>query len=171
MTINSIEILVLLSVLGYRGSACHKRRSHSETWHLIHSDTTSTQGNASATKEALKQLLPLMAYPLIFFLLSLIPIAEKIYHSTSATPSYFLALFHSLATPSGGVFVSMALYIHVCVMKKDYSICYKKKTQIIPVNEDGAPVPSQARPSTTHFTIPLESTLDNAFITSKGGQP
>ena len=114
-----------------------------------------------------------MAYPLIFFLLSLIPIAEKIYHSTSATPSYFLAI--SLATPSGGVFASMALYIHVCVMKKDSS-CNKKKTQTIPVNEDGGGylhVPSQTRPSTiaTHFTIPLESTLDNAFITSKGGQP
>ena len=80
MTINSAEILVLLSVLGYRGSACHQRRSHSETWHLIHSDTTSTstQGNASATKEALKQLLPLMVYPLIFFLLSLIHCREDL---------------------------------------------------------------------------------------------
>ena len=166
MIINSAEIIIMLIVLAYR--ACSYGQSKEER-HMLNTDV---QNKMNVKKEALKKLLPLMAYPLIFFALSLIPIVEKIYHSVSRDSSYFLAFFHALATPSGGIFVSIALLIHVCTLQKTL-MCHinkYKQVQKPPVSE-GIPVPTITRACTTHYSAPAESAADSAFLINKRGGP
>lgn len=67
-------------------------------------------------KQALKQMLPLVFYPLLFLLLMLIPIISRIVSDISRYDIFPLALLHGIAYPPGGFFSGLVIIIHLCVM-------------------------------------------------------
>ena len=81
-------------------------------------------------KQALRQMLPLVFYPLIFVILMLLPsITRVISDSYSNEKSGFeLNLLHGIAYPPGGFFSGLAVIIHICVMRSQRKR-KKKKTQ------------------------------------------
>lgn len=71
-------------------------------------------------RKALRQLLPLLAYPVLFFLLMLIPFAHRIYDAAAHGISYPLTLAHAVANPCWGLLSGLALIAHI------FSVYYHK---------------------------------------------
>ena len=76
--------------------------------------------------EALKQLLPLLAYPIIYFTLLLFALTNRIYMVASDSKEEWLVMVHGATQASMGMFSALALAVHICVIKKKKK--KKKKT-------------------------------------------
>ena len=79
-------------------------------------------------KKAIKELLPLLAYPVLFYILALFPLINRVYSAISYNASFGWALAHSFTESSWGFFSSWALIIHIIVMRQ---LKKKKQLQVI----------------------------------------
>ena len=71
-------------------------------------------------KTALKQLLPLLAYPIVFYMLVLLPLVDRIYGAISSHSSYNLAMAHLVTNGLLGFFSGLALLVHVTFLRKSH---------------------------------------------------
>ena len=69
-------------------------------------------------KTALKQLLPLLAYPIVFYMLVFFPTVDRMYGAISSHSSYNLAMVHSVTNGLLGFFSGLALLVHVIFLQK-----------------------------------------------------
>ena len=95
-----VAIVTMLSVQLYRA----RYSMYDEKTPLLHRDRR---------KKMIKQLLPLLAYPIIYLLILLFPLSNRIYAAVATNTSLFYLVFHA-----GGVFLSMALVVHLCSVRK-----------------------------------------------------
>ena len=68
-------------------------------------------------KEALKELLPLLVYPAIFYCISLLPLVHRIYDAVTPYMSFKLSLAHAITISTMGLFSSSVLILHVIIVK------------------------------------------------------
>jgi len=68
-------------------------------------------------RAALKEVLPLMAYPIIFHTTILIALADRA-HTDLKNESFGLGLVHTIVTPSWGWLAAVTLLIHLHVLRK-----------------------------------------------------
>ena len=155
LTLTVIFVLIILIVLAQR--AYTLKNSENECLIKNHEH--------HQNKKAIKELLPLLAYPVIFYVLSLIPIINRVYSAISSNASFGFALVHALSEASWGFFSSWALVIHIVLAKR----LKKKRVQIKEhpneVVDNGTiiyttytEVSTNAR---TKYSIPAESDIDN----------
>lgn len=72
-------------------------------------------------RNLLKKLLPLVAYPLVFLLLIMFPLTNRIYGGIEKKISFPLFMLHAAVEPFWGLFVGVAIIVHIAVIE------YKKK--------------------------------------------
>ena len=117
-------------------------------------------------KKAMKELLPLLAYPVIFYILALFSLINRVYSAISSNASFELALVHSITTSLWGFCSSWALIIHILVMR----LLKKRRVQlkqlpITAVPNIGVMYTTYTEGSTnawTKYSMPSESDIDNA---------
>ena len=68
-------------------------------------------------KEALKELLPLLAYPFIFVCVYLFPLVNQLYDAVTPTTSFKLVLAHVTTISTMGLFSSAVLIFHIMFVK------------------------------------------------------
>ena len=70
-------------------------------------------------KKTLKELLPLLAYSVVFYCISFVPFAIRInaYHKDSPPDNIRVLILHALATSSFGLFSSLILVTHIAVVQ------------------------------------------------------
>ena len=155
MTVTVVAVFIIIIVLAKRAYA----HNSSENECLYESNQN---------KKAIKELLPLLAYPVIFYVLSLFPIIDRIYSATSINNNVGWAVAHGLSEGLWGFCSSWALIIHILVMRQlkakkrvEMKEClvstkrYKVKGVIYTKYTDGS---TNAR---TKYSIPAESDIDN----------
>ena len=96
-----ISFMIIPVVIACR--ACRKRQD----------DEAALLGSEEKQVKAIKRLLPLLAYPLMFLLLAIFPLVNRIFSPTSQYASYRLALAHAITEPSWGIFTSIAILMHI----------------------------------------------------------
>jgi len=67
---------------------------------------------------ALKETLPLIAYPVTFHILCCFGFADRIEMAITNSPLYGLWLLHAIAVSSPGVFASLFVVMHMCILRK-----------------------------------------------------
>ena len=72
-----------------------------------------TNTNEDANKTAVKELLPLLAYPVIFFVLALFPLINRLYGAISPHNSFGLMLAHAITEALWGSCSALVLIGHV----------------------------------------------------------
>ena len=77
-----------------------------------------TNTNEDANKEDVKKLLPLLAYPVIFFVLALFPLINRLYGAISPHNSFGLMLTHAVTEGLWGSCSALVLIGHVA-----YVVC------------------------------------------------
>ena len=72
-------------------------------------------------KTALIQLLPLLAYPIVFYMLIFFPFIDRIYGAISSHDNYNLVMVHTVTNGLVGFFSRLALLVHVTFLRKPYN--------------------------------------------------
>ena len=162
LTLSVVAVFIILIVLTQRAYT-HK---NSENEYLIE------KHERNQNKKAMKEILPLLVYPVIFYVLWLFPLINRIYTAISPNASFGWAVAHASCESSWGFFASWALIIHILVMRQ---LKKKKHTQIKEfVNPTNTVADTGNDICTTYtlvstnarskFTIPTESDIDNEYI-------
>ena len=107
--IDLILIIVTIGVLLYR-SYCRPVKKTAEYDPLL-------ERQAKGQKKAFKEILPLMLYPIIFMILFLPSLIQRIYGAIVPETEYFLFVLHAATGSSWGIFVGVIVMIHVFILK------------------------------------------------------
>eukprot|EP00731_Ephydatia_muelleri_P021326 Em0013g1053a len=114
-------------------------------------------------QEAIKQMLPLVAYPMLFLLLLLPGFANRVYGATPNQPSVGLTYFSTVSIALWGFVGGAALSLHIMIMRYSQRAAKHKTNAAISYGTAEAVVMS-SRPaactSGTHFVLPSESDFD-----------
>ena len=158
LTITVVAVFIILIVLAQRAYT-HKNQE---------SECLIENHERNQNKKAIKELLPLLAYPVIFYVLSLFPLIDRIHSAISYNVSFGWALGHALCQASWGFFSSWALIIHILVMrklKKKHCVQFKEQP-ITSVADIGNVIYTTYTEGSTNartmYSIPSESDIDNA---------
>ena len=115
--------------------------------------------NENQYVKVIKQLLPLLAYPIIYSLFFIFASVNRLYGAASDTNSYSLALVHGVLYSSNGVFVALALMVHVGMIKcKTKATPPQSRDKGYSTFEGVTPYTSGAA---TKFSLPYESEIDD----------
>ena len=149
LTVCLLAVIVIAVVLCRRAYLSHKKESKP----LI---------KENPNKTALKELLPLLAYPIIFYLLSLFPLANRLHGAISPVGSYHLITLYiaMISEALWGFFSSLALLIHVLLLRKLHFQQGNMQTNKNERECDTVIYTKHTTASTaaiSHFTIPRES--------------
>ena len=77
--------------------------------------------NENANKTAVKELLPLLLYPIIFFFFALCPLIDRLYGAISSHDNFGLMMAHAITEALWGALSAVVLYGHVA-----YVVCKRK---------------------------------------------
>ena len=139
-----IAVVIMFAVMVYR--AHQSKHSTAEGQPLIDDRNQKVQ--------VLKQLLPLLSYPIIYFLLLLFPLTNRIYMAISKSKDSELLKAHGATQASMGTFAALALVIHICVVKSKKLDKNSKEEDHLSTFAGVTPYSSGA---VTKFSIPVES--------------
>ena len=103
-------------------------------------------------KTVLKQLLPLLAYPIVFYMLVLFPLIDRIYGAISSHGSYNLAMAHLVTYRLLGFFSGLALLVHVTFLRKPHNYQMNRPSSVNKVVEDTAVYTRYTTASTNAIT-------------------
>ena len=109
--------------------------------------------NENANNTAVKELLPLLLYPIIFFLFALCPLIDRLYGAISSHDNFGLMMAHAITEALWGACSAVVLCGHVT-----YVVCKRRRHRETP---DYTPVPSTIAMS-AYNTMPNESDYENA---------
>ena len=114
LALSVAAILVMLAVIVRR----MLRNSYMEPRLLASGGAYISRNNY---QHALKQLLPLLAYPVIFFTLLLCSLVNRIYMAASMHVDFELIMAQAISQASMGLCAGLALIVHLCFLKKGNS--------------------------------------------------
>ena len=109
--VDALAIVVMVVMLAIRASKEKRCSSVSDMEPLLNQAR-------DQKKEALKQLLPLLIYPLLFLMLILFALVDRMYGALAKSASYPLAIIHAVFGLSWGLFAGLALILHLCLLKE-----------------------------------------------------
>ena len=152
-----LMVIITISVLMYR-SYCRSSKAQEENDPLL-------QRQVEKQKKAFKEILPLILYPIIFIILFLPSVIHRIYGAIVPETEFFLFVLHASTGPSWGLFVGIAVAIHICLLK-----CCGIQLQLNPQekpsanfnNEDNPVYTTETIASTnarTYYNVPKESEI------------
>ena len=108
--IDLILIIVTIGVLLYR-SYCRPVKEAAEYDPLL-------ERQAKRQKKAFKEILPLILYPIIFIILFLPSLIQRIYGAiVPEAQRYFVFVLQAVTIPGYGLFVGVIVIIHIFIMK------------------------------------------------------
>ena len=155
LTLSVLAVFIILIVLAQRAYT-HK---NSENKCLIENH------ERNQNRKAMKELLPLLAYPVIFYVLVLFPLIDRIHSAISTNASVGWALANALSEASWGFFSSWALIIHILVRKKKHVQVKEHASPTKAVADTGTVIyTTYTKVSTnarTKYLTPSESDIDN----------
>ena len=79
-------------------------------------------------KKAFRQLLPLVAYPIVFCILIIPPLVDTVYELISSAPSHGVRVVAAICIPAWSLFSGLTLIIHSGAVK-----CTKIKRLVLPM--------------------------------------
>ena len=157
--VDLLMIIVTIGVLLYR-SYCRPVKEAAEYDPLL-------ERQAEKQKKAFKEILPLILYPIIFIILFLPSLIQRIYGAIVPETGFFLFVLHAATGPSWGLFAGIAVAIHICLLRccgfqlhhnpppDNLSVDYKE-VKHDPIYTAYTVASTNAK---THFSVPQESDI------------
>ncbi len=148
LALNALAIVIMVVVMVQRAY----RNRHPKREPLVAEQN-------KANRKVLKQLLPLLAYPIIYFTLVLFPVINRLYDSFGNTTEFGLMVTEGTTFAIMGCFAALALMVHVCCLNFMNKSSSPKETDHLASRN---PSSSYANLSTTRtrFSLQRESVVD-----------
>ncbi len=123
-----------------------------------------------ANRKVVKQLLPLLAYPIIYFALFLFPLINRLYDTLGNGTGYAFDIAHVFTSGIMGFFAGLALMIHICCLKFPSKSSRPKARKETDNLASRNPSSSYANLSTanTRYSLQRESVVDENLRHSTG---
>ena len=164
LLVDSIAMVVMGVVLTCR--ARHSRDVSQDR--LLPTVTTSTN---KAHKSALNQTLPLLAYPVVFFVFILGMFSYRLYNSQPRPPNYRLLQATAVLAPGVGLTAGVVLLVHIaiakCKARRSSGIGWWKMRSLRPAAQKAGesfttyePEPTSTSCSVTRYNQQRESEVD-----------
>ena len=118
--------------------------------------------NHDQQKKALKELLPLLAYPILFCVLLLPTIANRTYSASTKVTNFDIILVSAVFIPLESLCAGLTLVVHISYIK--HSKCFIHCNKLA-INPEELPIISTETNCTTEADIPAESEVDRAILT------
>ena len=160
--VDVVAIIIIIIVL-----VCHKQSDDQTSTPLI--------TNSEQWRKVLKQLLPLLAYPIVFCIILLPPLANRILGAFPAESipidNYFL--ISAILVPFWVLLPALALIIHICVLKWPKQLCSQVRSHRKPTRYHYSTVMEEqvftsvrdiSTSCATVFDLPTESEVDGVTI-------
>ena len=168
LTAGFLAVVIVFFTIALRAKRGRQSNENSEIEPLLEAQ------QVEQYKRALKQLLPILAYPGIYYTLCLFPIANRIYSAISPQTNLKLALAHSVSISLWGLFSSLGLLLHILILKRlgrrrtrPTSIQSRSANQFEDITYTAAAVFTTENPSEVEGryrgSIPSESYIDKCF--------
>lgn len=159
LTLNALAIFIMVVVMLRRAY----RSNDTESQPLL-------PERDKVNRKVLRQLLPLLAYPVIFFTLMLFPLINRLYDATGNSTGFVLIVTQGATIGIMGFFAGLALIMHVCCLKFLKKSNSPKATKQSDCLASQNPSSSYANLSTTQtrFSLPRESVIDENLHHSIG---
>ncbi len=152
--INAVEVIVILIAI------CYRLRS-------LKRDEEALINRVNANKKALKELVPLVAYILIFFILTVVPFGSRLIISYATTDENWIACFaivHVICDGLWGSNCSFAqlthMYINRRLTRKQNKNLQSGFTRLNGLNDTPTSYTELSTDVNTHFTVVGESDVD-----------
>ena len=158
VSISLIGSIIVMVVLTYR-LYCDRHRSTLEGELLL-----KVNEKKNILEKAMKDLLPLLIYPVVFYLLTFFPLANRIYSSTSSHVSFWWTFATALSISLWGFFSATSLLLHIFLTRQ--SLTNRKCT----TRDEQSPTQPRSVPYYTVSSVgytsrpyipPSESSIDN----------
>ncbi len=145
----------ILRIHSLKAKADCRHKGNGEQQVLIDQD-----GQNNSLKQALYLLLPLLAYPVIFCTLIIVPLVNRVYNVFVTKPSYTLYMASAIAIPSMGLAAGITLITHIACMK----LSSKKKSNKWLIDEEhrrrDKHTITMSTACRTHFEVVRESEIE-----------
>ena len=154
LLINASLAIVIMSVAAFR--------IHFKVWGR--NQEMLLQPGSNKSKQALTLLIPLLAYPLFFCILIIIPLVNRLYEAVEHKRSLPLLVATAITIPSMGICAGFAMILHILWMK----LCCKPQEPNVKQTV-GDRTSASDYETTSSFTvvtkhiIPRESEVDKRF--------
>lgn len=86
-----------------------------ETAHLVEKE----YDDANTYKKTLKEMLPLLVYPMIFFVVNVVAIIDEMGRAITGSSPYWLMMSHALGNGLWGFFAALTFMIHLTTLSKE----------------------------------------------------
>ena len=164
--LDALAIVVMVVVLLRR--AFFKKRISLRK--VVNDDVPLLASRKDQKKEAVRQLLPLLIYPILFLLMIGFGLVDRVYAAIAKTVSFPLTIIHAVLGFSWPCFAGLALILHLCSLKE-----WKKRSAVSRNGRQDSPrhvhqVNVEAITATTTWhNVPAESSVDACKL-GKAGQ-
>lgn len=155
LLINSILVFITISVFAYRICCLNYNPVHlQERMPLI-----------MTHKKTFVMLMPLLAYPIIFCIVIVVPLTNRFYEMIAHGPNFSLFVASAVLIPGAGCAAGIAFISHIVVVERSRLSCIKKETESTNAGNGGKHLPKvdKGTASSTHFILINESDFDNDY--------
>ena len=108
LTLCIVAVFVMVAVLAYR--------AHKSILDFGQENVNKPLIGSNQTVEVLKQLLPLLVYPIIYFILFFFTLSNRLYVANQTKINYSLFVVHATASPLKNFFSGLALIGHALII-------------------------------------------------------
>ncbi len=125
---------------------------------------------SDANRRVLKQLLPLLSYPIIYFTLMLFSVTNRLYDAFGNSTGFELIVTGGATSASMGFFAGLALIVHISCLNFVKKSSSSKGTKLTDNLASKTPSSTYANLSTTktRFSLQRESVVDENLCHSTG---
>ena len=120
-----IAIIMIGLTLCYRA---YRKKTSNRKWNKtnynenVHTETTSLlmkeYDNSDTYKKSLKETVPLLAYPVVFFIINGLALMDRIIQTFTGDAPFWLLALHAFLNTLWGFFAALTLLIHLAILGK-----------------------------------------------------
>ena len=157
LTLCIMAVFVMVVALAYR--------AHKSILDFGQENVNQPLIGSNQTVEVLKQLLPLLVYPIIYFILFAFTLSNRLYMANETTISYSMLVLHAISSTLKSFFSGLALIGHVLIISVKRNRKTKRPRWRRSIDEDRMFTFSAATPYTsgaaTTFSSPNETEVEH----------
>lgn len=166
LTLATLGVVIIVVVLSWR-AYCQTNSSYGMSADI---DETIPLVRDEQQKKALKEILPLVVYPLLFIAFFIPPFANRIKGAIIKNASISSFIWSAVTTPCLSLFAGLTFIIHIMVLQCQKPLCHKLNVNYIsPFNITGKVIKTNLFTSETvastdgrsQWKIPNETEIDN----------
>ena len=132
MTVSSCCFLVVRSCKCSRRSTSRTQATVSSHDYSQCKDVSEADSNQIRYRRAVRETLPLLAYPVIFFFISLFSLADRTVRAVTGSAPYWVMVVHAFVNTLWGLFAMLTFTVHIASLGREKRAALRRSRSVLP---------------------------------------